>query len=113
MDAPKAGAPFKRLDELSDTLLPIMRDEVAKTYLPWAAKNSESASKRRKNVSIELEDGLFEQPTQKYAGKSFKAVKKALSKLAGAEGLEAFLDASGREVLFRVAFRLERKKGSP
>ena len=95
MDAPKAGAPFKPLSELSETLLPIMRDEIAKTYLPWAAKNSESASKRRKKVSIDLEDGTFEQPTQRYAGKSFKAVKKALTKLSAAEGLEAFLDASG------------------
>ena len=95
MDAPKAGAPFKPLAELSETLLPIMRDEVAKTYLPWAAKNAESVSKRRKKVSVELMDGPFEQPTQKYAGKSFKAVKKALGKLSDAEGLDAFLDASG------------------
>ena len=100
MDAPKAGAPFKPLDELAETLLPIMKDEVAKTYLPWAAKNSENASKRRKAVKIDLEDGPFEQPTQKYAGKSFKAVKKALSKLADAEGLEAFLDASGAKPYF-------------
>ena len=95
MDAPKPGAPFQRLDELSETLMPIFRDEIAKTYLPWAAENSEAASRRRKNVSVQLEDGVFEQPTQKYAGKSFKAVKKALSKLSDAEGLSAFLDASG------------------
>ncbi len=100
MDAPKAGAPFKPLSELSETLLPIIRDEVSKTYLPWAALNSESASKRRKKVSIELEDGQFEQPTQKYAGKSFKAVKKALSKLADADGLDAFLDASGAKAYY-------------
>lgn len=100
MDAPKAGAPFKPLDELSSTLLPLVRDEVAKTYLPWAAENSEAASRRRKNVSIQLEDGTFEQPTQRYAGKSFKAVKKALGKLSEAEGLSAFLDAAGAKPYF-------------
>lgn len=100
MDAPKPGAPFKPLSELTETLLPIMRDEVAKTYLPWAAQNSESASKRRKKVSLELEDGSFEQPTQRYAGKSFKAVKKALSKMKDADGLDAFLDAAGAKPFF-------------
>ena len=94
MDAPKAGAPFAKLEELSETLLPIFRDELSRAYLPWAAENSESTSRRRKKVSVQLEDGLFEQPTQKYAGRSFKAVKKALSKLAEADGLEAFLDAA-------------------
>lgn len=95
MDAPKAGAPFAPLSELSETLLPIFRDELARGYLPWAAENSEATSKRRKKVSIQLDDGTFEQPTQKYAGKSFKAVKKAIAKLIGADGLEAFLDAAG------------------
>ena len=94
MDAPKAGGPFETLDALNDTLLPIMRDEVSKSYLPWAATNSEAASRRRKKVSVQLDDGEFEQPTQKYAGRSFKAVKKAIAKLSDAPGLEAFLDAS-------------------
>lgn len=95
MDAPKPGAPFKPLSELSETLLPLFKDEIAKTYLPWAAANSESVSKRRKKMSVDLTDGTFSQPTQKYAGRSFKAVKKAINKLKDAEGLDAFLDAAG------------------
>ena len=80
MDAPKAGAPFADIEDLSDTLLPLLRDEVAKTYLPWALQNSENASKRRKIVSVELEDGPFAQTTQRYAAKSFKAIGKTVGK---------------------------------
>jgi len=95
METPKVGSPFESLDTLKETLLPIFRDEVAKTYLVWGAQNSENASKRRKMVKVTVEDGPFEQTTQKYAAKSFKAVKKALGKLSDAEGLDAFLDVSG------------------
>ena len=101
MDDPKPGAPFATLDELSETLLPLLRDEVAKTYLPWAMQNSENASKRRKLVKLDLEDGPFEQSTQRYAAKSFKAMRKAAQKLAKDAGdLEAFLnEADMRELL--------------
>jgi len=95
MEMPKVGAPFEPLEALSETLLPLFRDEVAKTYLVWAAQNSENASKRRKMVKVTVDDGPFEQTTQRYAAKSFKAVKKAIGKLEDAEGLDAFLDAAG------------------
>lgn len=98
MQAPKAGGPFKSLEELEKTLLPLIRDEVAKTFLPWAAANSASASRRRKKFSVTLEDGIFEQATQRHAAKSFKQMKKMVSKAAdGHAPLEAFLKAAGAD----------------
>jgi len=95
METPTPGAPFASLEEVSETLLPLVRDEVAKTYLPWAAANSEAVSKRKKEVSLELADGAFVQTTQRYASKSFRVVKKAIEKIGDADGLPGFLDASG------------------
>lgn len=94
MEAPKAGGPFKPLSELEATLLPFLKDEVAKTWLVWASANSENASKRRKKLSVKINSKAFEQDTQKYAAKAFKSVKKAVEKLNKADGLADFLKSA-------------------
>ena len=99
METPNAGAPFKPLGELEPTLLPLFKDEVAKTYLPWAMANSENASKRRKKLSVKIAGGTFEETTQRYAAKSFKSLKKAVTKSADAEGLAAFLKAAKADAI--------------
>lgn len=100
MEAPKAGAPFASLEEVAETLLPLIRDEVAKTFLPWAEANSAALSKRKKEVSVDLEDGPYAQTTQRYAAKSYRAVKKAVDKLKKADGLSAFLKDAGAKDIF-------------
>ncbi|MCI4645755.1 MAG: glutathione S-transferase family protein [Hyphomonadaceae bacterium] len=95
MDDPKPGAPFKPLAELEETLLPLFKEEVAKTYLVWAAANSENASKRRKKLKVKIERKSFDQDTQKYAAKAFKSVKKAIDKMKAGDSLTAFFKAAG------------------
>jgi len=95
MESPTPGAPFASLEELSETLLPLFREEISATYLPWAAANSAAITKRKKEVNVELGDGTYAQATQRYAAKSYRDVKKAVAKLAKADGLNAFLDAAG------------------
>lgn len=94
MADPKAGSAFKPLAELEATLLPLFRDEVARTYLVWAVANSENASKRRKKLKVEIGGDVFEQETQKYAAKAFRSVSKAIAKLKAGEPLEAFFKAA-------------------
>ena len=95
MSDPKASGDFKPLSELEPTLLPLFKGEVAKTYLVWAAANSENASKRRKKLKVKIEGDSFEQDTQKYAAKAFKAMKKSVAKLKAGDPLEAFFKAAG------------------
>ena len=96
MTDPKASGPFKALEDLAPTLLPLFRDEVAKTYIPWAAANSASASRRKKRFSVTYETGAFEQTTQRFAAKSFKEVKKQVARRAKkSEDLKAFLEEAG------------------
>ncbi len=95
METPTPGAPFASLDDVRETLMPLIRDEIAKTYLPWAKANSDALSARKKHVSVELDDGVFEQTIQRYAAKSYRVVKKAVEKLGDADGLGEFLNASG------------------
>ncbi|MDJ0922164.1 MAG: glutathione S-transferase family protein [Henriciella sp.] len=98
MEAPKAGGPFKPLSELADTLLPLMRDEVAVTYLPWATANVAAAAGKADRTSIKIDGKAYEQVTQHYAARAFKSVLSAIEAGKEAEGLADFMDAAGIKV---------------
>lgn len=100
MEAPKAGGPFAPLSELEETLLPLFKDEVAVTYLPWAKANLEAAKAKEDRVSIKIGKAKYEQVTQHYAARAFKAVIKAVRNAKDAEGLESFLAAAGAKDVF-------------
>jgi glutathione S-transferase len=100
MDAPKAGGPFKPLGELEDTLLPLFRDEVAVTYLPWAKANMDAAADKAERTSVKIDGKPYEQVTQHYAARAFKSVSTAVEAAKDAAGLAAFLTASGAEAAF-------------
>lgn len=95
MDQPVANGPFQPLDALAPTLLPLLRDEVAITYLPWALANAESVSRRRKKVKVEIAGTAYEQTTQKYAARAFRAVRASLRSHAEAPGLLPLLEEAG------------------
>lgn len=92
MADPKAGGPFKPLSELEETLLPIFRDEVATTYLPWAKANLDAAEAKAERAALKLDGKAYDQVTQHYAARAFKAVLSAVGNAKEAEGLRAFLD---------------------
>lgn len=100
MEAPKAGAPFKGLADVQETLLPLFRDEVAVTYLPWASANLEASQAKQERMSVKIEKKAFEQVTQQYAATSFKSVQKAVRRLNDNEPLKAFLDNAGASAVF-------------
>ncbi|KCZ91795.1 hypothetical protein HJO_11777 [Hyphomonas johnsonii MHS-2] len=94
MEDPKAGGPFEDLAALESTLVPLFDGELAVTYLPWASANAASASRNRKRFSATLADGLFEQATQRYAARSFEAVRKAVSEMKDNTPLQEFLESA-------------------
>jgi glutathione S-transferase len=99
MEAPKAGGPFAPLSELEETLLPLFRDEVAVTYLPWARANMAAAEAKEDRVALKLDGKAYEQVTQHYAARAFKSVQAAVKSAAKADGLQAFLEkANATEV---------------
>ena len=100
MDAPKAGAPFKPLDELKETLLPLFRDEIAVTYLPWASANLQAQQDKQDRMTATIEKKAFEQVTQHYAATSYKSVQKAVRRLNDNEPLKAFLDDASMGAFF-------------
>lgn len=95
MADPKAGGPYATLDALKPTLLPLFEGEAARTFLPWANANAASASRQKKRFSVTLDDGLFEQSTQSYAGRSFHTLQDRVRAARDAGGLAEFLNDAG------------------
>lgn len=95
MEAPKAGGPFKPLNELEETLAPIFADEVAVTYMPWARANMTAVENGDERISLKIDGLVYEQTAQHYAARAYKSVLKALDKAKTADGLDAFLDKVG------------------
>ena len=100
MDTPTAGGPFKSLDEIRPTLLALFKDEVAATYLPWARANMDAAQAQAERVSLKLDGKVYEQITQHYAARAFKAVTTAVQSAKEAPGLSDFLTESGAATAF-------------
>lgn len=92
MEAPKAGGPFAPLSDLEETLLPLFAEEVAVTYLPWARANMDAAEAKAERTALKLDGKAYDQITQHYAARAFKAVRKAVSGASDAPGLETFLN---------------------
>jgi len=97
MEDPHAGGPFEDLAALGKTLTPLFAEELSLTYLPWASANAASASRNKKRFSVTLGDGIFEQSTQRYAARSFGAVRTAVATAKDDEALQAFLKETGAE----------------
>lgn len=100
MEDPKVGGPFATLEELAPTLKPLFDGEIAKTYLPWATANLASASRKKGKFSVTLDDGLFEQKTQRYAARAFESVRTSLSKQSDNTALRELLEATGSARFF-------------
>ena len=91
MEDPKAGGPFASLSELAPTLEPIFAHEVGKTYLPWATANAAAARVGSGHFSVTLQDGAFEQSTQKHAANAFAAVRRHVDTALESRALQVIL----------------------
>ncbi|MFN3312854.1 MAG: glutathione S-transferase family protein [Hyphomonas sp.] len=100
MDDPKASGPYADLETLRPTLLPLFDGEVSNTFLPWAKANTASALRGKKRFSVTLDDGLFEQTTQIYAGRSFHSLRERTEAAKESPGLADFLNDSGAAPFF-------------
>lgn len=100
MEEPRAGAPFDEFANFTETLLPLIRDEVAATYVAWTVANAESIAKKRKTVTAKLADGEFKQGIQTHSKASFDALKAAFAATPGDEAITEYMAATGLSDIF-------------
>lgn len=94
MAGPSGGGSYQSLDQLAATLAPLLKDELAVTYLPWMAANAEAVSADANAVEIDLGGKAFRQAPQRYAAKAYSEIRRKRT-LAESEALASLLEASG------------------
>lgn len=102
MEDPRPGAPFEDFDSLKETLLPLIRDEVAPTYVAWALANQASIASKRKTCDVEIGTDRFKQSVQHHTARSFEAVKAAFAATPSVQTFEDFLGEAGLGDVFDV-----------
>ena len=60
MEDPKEMGDFETWHDLKPTLLPLIKEEVAETFLPWVMANNEAVKNNKDKVSITLKGRPFE-----------------------------------------------------
>jgi len=96
MEAPRIEGGYADFETLRTGLSALLREEIARTYLPWMAANAQSVADDDLGVSIDIDGGVFTQKPQRYAAKAFNAVRARFAALGGTEeALAALLDETG------------------
>jgi len=72
---PKDEGAFEDWESLESTLLPLFTDEIGPLYFPWAAANAAAVTAGQKAFTMTLDGTPFSQEAQKYAAKSFAALR--------------------------------------
>ena len=100
MEDPRPGAPFENFASVSETLLPLIRDEVAVTYVAWADANAQSIAKKRKTIDVSMDGAEYKQSVQNHTARSFEAVLAAFAATPTTPELADFLSAAGLGDMF-------------
>mgnify|MGYP000851762000 FL=1 len=96
MIEPRAEGDFESWESLSPTLTPLLVEEVARYYLPWAHANAVAVKKDSRSFEIDLGGRRYSQAPQKYHVKSLAVIRaKAAAALEAAPGLATVLKDAG------------------
>ncbi len=109
MEDPRPGAPFEGFDAVKETLLPLIRDEVATTYVAWCLANEISISKKRKTLAADILEDELKQSVQTHSAAAFEDVKTVFTQTPASEALETFLDEAGLAEVFTIGTNVPEK----
>ena len=82
---PKQEGDWESWENLSPTLLPILKKEVAGLFLPWSDANAKALEKGEETFEVSLGGKPFRQNTQKYHARSLKALRTRFAASSGAD----------------------------
>lgn len=95
MLAPEAEGGFEDGPALEPTLLPLLREEVAGTFLPWSDANARALEAGEESFSLELGGRPFSQRTQKYHAKTLRILRERYRAVPDKGALDPVLEESG------------------
>ncbi|HWP67578.1 MAG TPA: glutathione S-transferase family protein [Candidatus Limnocylindria bacterium] len=92
---PRAEGGFEPWSALAPTLTPLLREEVARIFLPWSTANARALAAGTKEFTVELDGRPFTQETQKYHAKSLAALRDRYARVADRSALDPILADTG------------------
>ena len=95
---PEEMGDFETWGDLKSTLLPLIKQEIAETFLPWVSANNEAIKNNEDKVSITLNGRPFEHKVtsvQKFHMKSFKLLMEHYESVSQNQELEELLVETG------------------
>lgn len=96
MVSPVALGEFEQWETLSATLTPLLQEEVAQRYLPWADANARATTAGAATMSVDMGGTAFTQAPQKYHARTLTAIRsKAGAALQVAPELAGVLKDTG------------------
>lgn len=94
MTWPRAEGDFEDWSTLEATLMPFLKDQIGKLFMPWTLANERAMAEGSEEFSVELAGETWTQKPQKYHAKSLAALR-AKYAAAAAPGLESVLEQAG------------------
>ena len=94
MAAPTASGPFAALEDLTETLAPIFKDDLGVFFLRWAAENLESSLAGAETFTVTLGKDEVALVPLRSAARSFRELRRKFVGAQAVEALKAFTDAS-------------------
>jgi glutathione S-transferase len=95
MNEPSADGAFEPWDELSETLEPLLTDQVAELFLPWSTANAAAIAANDEEFTVSLAGHDWTQKPQKYHARSLAALKAKYHAVSRDDALNAVLDDTG------------------
>ena len=95
MDGATAEGDFSSFSVLRDTLVDLLRDEVAGAYMIWMSANARAVRDDAPGVAIEIAGVPFTQKPQRYAAKAFTELRRKRALVADDANLAALLEETG------------------
>lgn len=94
MERPTAEGGFAAFADVRDDFAALLREEIAGSYLAWAAANAQAVRDDAAGVSVEIAGATFTQKPQRYAAKAFAELQRK-RRLVEDEALAALLSETG------------------
>lgn len=95
MQSPRLEGDFEPFEVLGPALLPLLKEEIGETFLPWTLANEAALAVGQQEFQLMLQGRPFRQSVQKYHAKSLAALREKYRATALLPDLDELLKRAG------------------
>jgi glutathione S-transferase len=92
---PRAEGAFEAWAALQPTMMPILKQQVGRLFMPWTSANEKALADGKEEFSVTLGDHVWAQKPQKYHARSLGMLRTKYAAMPDKAALDPVLDAAG------------------